>query len=234
MHSPDTQRVRLLVQIERMFEGPIIVLSLVWVVIAVIELTRGLSRAGQIAATVIWIIFIIDFLIKFIIAPRKPLFLKKNWLSALSLVVPAFRLFRAARAFRLLRMARGMRITRGVRVAKLLGSMNRGLRVLRRTLRKHAAGYVAAATLLVLFVGAAGMMAFESEGSNREAFHSYVSSLWWTAMLMTTIGSEAWPRTGAGRVLTLFLSLYSIAVFSYITATLASFFIVQTREERKG
>ena len=78
------------------------------------------------------------------------------------------------------------------------------------------------------------MMAFEREGSNREAFETYAESLWWTAMLMTTIASEAWPRTGAGRVLSLFLSLYSIAVFSYITATLASVFIVQTREERKG
>ncbi|HUP44940.1 MAG TPA: ion transporter [Thermoanaerobaculia bacterium] len=225
MHSVDTQRVRLLVQFERVVERPIILLSLLWVVIAVVELTRGLSRGGQIAATTIWIIFLVDFVVKLIIAPRKRTFLKRNWLVALSLLVPAFRLFRFARAFRLLR------VTRGIRVAKLLGSINRGLRALRRTLKRHAAGYVGAATLLVLLAGAAGMMVFESEGPNRAAFQSYASSVWWTAMLMTTIASESWPRTGAGRALTLFLSLYSIAVFGYVTATLASFFVTQNREE---
>ncbi|HEU4521025.1 MAG TPA: ion transporter [Thermoanaerobaculia bacterium] len=222
MHSAETERVRLLVQIERMFERPIMVLSLVWVVIAVIELTRGLSRPGEIAATAIWIVFIADFAIKFAVAPRKWTFLQRNWIVALSLAVPAFRLFRFARAFRVVRLARG------IRVAKLLGSINRGLRALRRTLKRNAAGFVGAATVMVLFTGAAGMMAFESH----PAFDTYASSLWWTAMLMTTIASESWPQTGAGRVLTLFLSLYSITVFSYLTATLATFFIDQARQER--
>lgn len=228
MHTVETERVRLLVQLERMLERPLVVLSLVWVVIAVIELTHGLSRTGEIVSVAIWIVFIADFLLKLIVAPRKLPFLKRNWLSALSLLLPAFRLFRAVRAFRLARTARGLRL------AKLLGSLNRGMRALRRALRRRAAGYVTAATLLVLLVGAAGMMVFEREGPNREVFGTYLASLWWTAMLMTTIASEAWPRTGAGRALTLFLSLYSVAVFGYITATLASFFVERNPAPRDG
>lgn len=219
MHTVETERVRLLVQLERILERPLIGLSLVWVVIAVLELTHGLSRAGEIVSIAIWIVFIADFLLKLVIAPRKVQFLRRNWLGALSLLLPAFRLFRAVRAFRVVRVARG------VRLAKLLGSLNRGMRALRRALRRRAAGYVTAATLLVLLVGAAGMMAFEREGANQEAFATYPASLWWTAMLMTTIASEAWPRTAAGRALTLFLSLYSVAVFGYITATLASLLV---------
>ena len=221
-------RWKTLAELEQWIELPMALLSLSWLMIVVWELVSGSTALLETVGTAIWVIFIVDFVIKLVVAPRKRTFLQKNWLVALSLAVPAFRLFRFARAFRLVRVARG------IRVAKLLGSINRGLRVLRRTLRRHAAGYVGAATILVLVVGAAGMMAFEREGSNREAFETYAESLWWTAMLMTTIASEAWPRTGAGRVLSLFLSLYSIAVFSYITATLASVFIVQTREERKG
>lgn len=223
MHTTETERVRLLVQLERVLERPLIALSLVWVVIAVIELTHGLSPAGERISVAIWMVFIADFALKLAVAPRKMRFLRRNWLAALSLLLPALRLFRAARAFRLARAARG------IRLAKLLGSLNRGMRALRRALRRRAAGYVTAATLLVLLTGAAGMMAFEREGPNRDAFATYVDSLWWTAMLMTTIASEAWPRTGAGRALTLFLSLYSVAVFGYVTATLASFFV-----EREG
>lgn len=228
MHTVETERVRLLVQLERVLERPLVVLSLVWVVIAVIELTHGLSGAGEAVSAGIWIVFIADFLLKLIIAPRKLRFLRRNWLGALSLLLPAFRLLRAVRAFRLARASRGLRL------AKLLGSLNRGMRALRRALRRRAAGYVTAATLLVLLVGAAGMMAFEREGPNREAFATYPASLWWTAMLMTTIGSEAWPRTAAGRALTLFLSIYSVSVFGYITATLASFFIERNPATRDG
>jgi len=221
MHTIDTERARLLVQLERILEWPLVLLSLVWVVIAVIELTHGLSRTGEIASIAIWSIFVADFLLKLVIAPRKVHFVRRNWIAALTLVLPAFRLLRAGRALRMVRIARG------VRLAKLLGSLNRGMRALRRALHRRAAGYVTATTLLVLLVGAAGMMVFEREGPNREVFETYPASLWWTAMLMTTIASEAWPRTGAGRALTLFLSLYSVGVFGYITASLASFFVEQ-------
>lgn len=227
MHRVETERVRLLVQLERMLERPLFFLSLVWVVIAVIELTHGLNRAGEIASLAIWTVFIADFGLKFAIAPRKLEFVRRNWLSALSLLLPALRVFRAARAFRLARTARGLRL------AKLLGSMNRGIRALRQGLRRRGAGYVTAATLLVLLAGAAGMMAFEREGPNRDAFRTYADALWWTAMLMTTIGSEKWPGTGAGRVLTLFLSLYSVAVFGYITAMLASLFVDRSVQQER-
>ena len=225
MHSIATERLRLLVQLERLLERPMIVLSIGWVILAVLELTRGLTPAAQSLTTAIWIAFILDFGLKLLIAPKKATFLRKNWITTLSLALPAFRLLRLGRAFR------AARLLRGLRVAKFLSSMNRGMRALRRSMRRHGFGYVVALTLFVLFVGAAGMMAFEREGTNREAFATYTASLWWTAMLITSLGSEYWPRTGGGRVVTLVIALYSFAVFGYITATLASFFVDEARRD---
>jgi voltage-gated potassium channel len=219
MHSIETQRVRLLVQVEKMLERPMIVLSLVWVVLVAIELAHEANRPVEVAGMVIWGIFIGDFVLKLFIAPRKLDFLRRNWITALSLLLPAFRLLRVGRAFR------AARLLRGVRFAKLLGSVNRGMRALRRSMGRHGFGYVISLTLLVLFSAAAGMMAFEREGPNHAVFETYSGSLWWTAMLMTSLGSEYWPKTGGGRALTLVLALYSFAVFGYITATLASFFV---------
>ena len=54
-----------------------------------------------------------------------------------------------------------------------------------------------------------------------------------TAMLMTTIGSQYWPVTMAGRVLCFLLSMYSLGVFGYITAALASFFVGQDKQDDK-
>lgn len=42
---------------------------------------------------------------------------------------------------------------------------------------------------------------------------------------MTTMGSVYWPETPEGRILCLLLALYAFAVFGYVTATLASYFI---------
>lgn len=226
-HAIETERARLLVQLEKLLEIPMIVLSFVFLLLVVIELTDGVTAAGEIAAKAIWIAFGVEFAVKFAVAPGKRRFLTRNWLTIISLLLPAFRVLRIGRALR------SVRLLRGLRFARLLGSLNRGMHALRRSMRRYGFGYVVVLSLIVLFAGAAGMMAFEREGSNRAAFETYSSSLWWTAMLMTSLGSEYWPRTGAGRALTLILSLYAFAVFGYITAMLASFLVGKDQEERR-
>jgi voltage-gated potassium channel len=44
-------------------------------------------------------------------------------------------------------------------------------------------------------------------------------------MLLTTMGSDYWPRTPEGRVLCLLLALYAFAVFGYMTAAIAAYFV---------
>ena len=92
-----------------------------------------------------------------------------------------------------------------------------------KSVGRRGAGYVSALTALVTLAGAAGMYAFENDGAQR--FRDFGDALWWTAMVMTTMGSAYWPETVAGRVLCVLLALYAFAVFGYVTALLASFFI---------
>ena len=54
------------------------------------------------------------------------------------------------------------------------------------------------------------------------------------AMLLTSIGSEYWPRSAEGRILCLLLSLYGFAVLGYVTATLATFFIGRDAENEEA
>ncbi len=49
-------------------------------------------------------------------------------------------------------------------------------------------------------------------------------------MIMTTIGSDYWPKTTEGRVLTFLLSVYAFAIFGYITAALASLLVGKDKE----
>ncbi|HEY4650752.1 MAG TPA: ion transporter, partial [Pontibacter sp.] len=197
---------------------PMVVLGIIWLILLVIELIRGLNPLLQHLSTLIWVIFILDFVIKFILAPHKLLFLRHNVLTTISLAIPALRVFRLARVFRLMRSARALR---SVRLVKVVGSINRGMKSLGATLKRRAFGYVLTITLVVVAGGAAGMYAFENE----HGLNTYGEALWWTVMLLTSIGSDYFPVTAEGRMLCFLLAVYGFAVFGYFTASLATVFI---------
>jgi voltage-gated potassium channel len=224
------QRNELLKQLEDRLEGPMIVLGFAWLVLLIIELTGRLTPGLATAGTVIWIIFILDFGLKFYLAPGKLAYLRANWLGAISLAVPALRVLRFARVARVMRAARA---TRGLRLVRILTSINRGIRTLSASFARRGFGYVAALTLVVVLVGAAGMLAFENNMPGSKIV-DYGSALWWTAMIMTTMGSEYWPRSAEGRVLCLILSLYAFAMFGYVTATIATFFLGEDARRDTG
>lgn len=213
------ERWRTLKQLEQWLEPAMLFLSLVWLVIVVIELTYGLGPLLSLAATVIWIVFIAEFALRFVLAPGKRTFLKHNWLTLIALLVPALRLFRALRVLRAARALRGMRLVRVVSTA------NRSMNALKATLQRRRFGYVSLLTILVMVLGAAGMLSFEPAERVEGGFVSYWDALWWTGMLLTTLGSQFWPLTTEGRVLAFLLSLYALGVLGYLTATFASFFI---------
>jgi voltage-gated potassium channel len=215
------QRDSLLRRLEARLELPMALLGLGWLVLLVVELMGREHVALWWAGQVIWALFVLDFVIKMLLAPRKTVFLRRNLLAVVSLLLPALRAVRVLRVFRALRVARA---TRGLRLLRLLTSLNRGVRSLGRTLQRRGFSYVMALTLLVLLAGAAGMLAFEGEAAGGGLRH-YGDALWWTAMLLVTMGSDYWPRSAGGRALCLGLATYGFTMFGYITATLGSYFI---------
>jgi voltage-gated potassium channel len=216
------ERNRLLRTIDRVIEGPMTMLGFIWLVLLVIELIWGLGRVLQAISMIIWVIFIIDFLLKFFLTTEKWHFLKHNWLMAISLIVPAFRMIRILRVFRFLR---------SVRLVKIIASLNRGMRSLSATMKRRGFGYVVTLTMLVTLGGAAGMYAIEK---GHPGFQNYSMALWWTAMRVITAGSDFWPTTPEGRMLAFVLSLFGYGVFGYMTATLATFFIGRDAEDENA
>lgn len=89
-------------------------------------------------------------------------------------------------------------------------------------------GYVALFTAILIFGGAAGMYALEASANG---FRDCWDALWWTAMLMTTMGAAYSPVTPEGRFLTFVLAVYAFAVFGHITAAIASYFVGRDQED---
>lgn len=217
---PETdQRWMALHDLDEWLQTPMMVLSFVWLLLVIVELAWGTSRALEVFGTAIWVVFILEFALRLTLAPAKGAFLRRNWLTVVALVVPAFRLLRGFRVLRLARAARGFRLVR------IVGTANRGMNALRASLSRRGLGYVIGLTVTIALLGAGGMMAFEPASEVEGGFTSYADALWWTGMLLATMGSEFWPQTVEGRILCFLLSLYGFAVFGYITASFASFFV---------
>ncbi len=235
-------RWELLTHINTLTDKLMTALAFVWLGLLIIDFIQGLTPLLQAISNIIWILFIVDFVIEFIIAPHKRQYLRRNWLTALSLLLPALRVLRIFRAFRLLGASRTLRTVSFVR---LVTSLNRGMRATAKTLGRRNVGFVVAFTIVVTFAGAAAMLLFESPQSLYESgvtdqidpdagFRNYGDAVWWTAMLMTTLGSEYWPQTAEGRILCWMLSIYALVVFGYITAALASYFIGVDRDRQEA
>jgi voltage-gated potassium channel len=219
VHEDRRERLDALEQLEAWLRTPMLVLSFAWLAVVLVELAWGSSRLLEVFGTAIWAVFVLEFGVRFALAPDKLPFLRANWLTVLSLLAPALRM---ARAFRVLRAARGLR---GLRLVRIVGTANRGMNALRASLGRRGIGYVVILTVLVALLGAGGMLAFEPASEVEGGFASYGEALWWTGMLLATMGSEFWPRTAEGRILCFLLALYGFAVFGYITASFASFFV---------
>jgi len=235
------RRWQLLDHLHEMLERPMTFLAFVWLVLVVLSFVTHIGRMLHDLMYAIWAVFVLDFLIEFLVAPHKLGYLKKHWLTAISLAAPALSVFRVLRIVQVLLTAHSAGY---LSLLQLVSSFNRSMHAIQQTMRRRGIGYLFAITVVVLFAGAAGMQAFESphaliangqaqQVSQGAGIHGYGDALWWTAMLLTTIGSQYWPLTPEGRILCWFLSLYAISVFGYVTASIASHFIGEDTGSQK-
>jgi len=125
------------------------------------------------------------------VTPRKTTYLRRNWLTTLALLVPAVRLLGV------LRPVRGLAVLRGVRLVRVVGGASRSMRALGGTMRRRGFGYATALSVDVALAGAAGMYAFEVRVPGG-GINDFSSALWWTAMILTTMGSDYFPKTAEG------------------------------------
>lgn len=220
------QRWRTLHELEAWLETPMQILSLAWLGLVVAELVWTPSSFFTVLGLAIWGVFIVEFALRFFLAPDKWRFLKRNPITLIALLAPAFRFLA------LLRFLRVLRVTRGLRLVRLVGTANRGLNALGKSFGRRGLGYVVAATVAVTVLGAAGMLSLEPASEVEGGFVDFGHALWWTAMVVATMGSDFWPRTGEGRLLCLLLTIYGFTIFGYIAASLAAFFIEQESKAR--
>ena len=208
-----------------------LLLSFVWFLVIITELVNGITPGLLSLGTVLWAVFVCYFGLRLAIAPDRALFLQRNWLFVLAILVPMLRFVPFLQSFPL---ARALTATFGMQVVWMFASADQGLRSLHRTMGRRGAGYALTFTLVVILAGAAGMLHFEQDSVGPQGIHSYPKAIWWVAMQMTNIGSGYQPVTRGGEILCLCISIFAAAIFGYLTAVFATFLIGQDAEDPKS
>ncbi len=221
--KPSGGRHDLVDRIEEVTKFPMALLGVAWLVIAVVVLTTDVngsaSRALVGALFVLWVVMLVEYLVRLVITPDTPGYLRRRWVEPVTVVVPPLQ---------------GWHI---VGIEKMTLLVHEGELRLESVLKHHSLFRVLIGVVVTLFLGSWLALLFEEKarGSN---IHDYVGALWWAIVTVTTVGyGDRFPVTGGGRIVAVILMLVGIGLIGVLTATVASLFIKEhtdaNREEFK-
>jgi voltage-gated potassium channel len=172
----------------------------------------ALDRVLFIATWVLWAVFVVEYVLRAVIAPSTNRFLRRTWWQLLFLVLPFLAMVRALLVLRLARPTR-------VALAALRGSRSAAA-----TLRSRA-GWIAVVTAIVIFAAADALYQSGSFDTYGAALH---------AAAMGAISGEPTPTESvAAQLIDVALVLYAAVVFAALAGMLGAYFLERRQEHRQ-
>ena len=221
------ERYHLVERVEQLLDAPATFLAVVFVLALAAELI--LSAQGEPippvlvwSQTAIWIFFGIQFGLGILVSPDRARYLRRHWITAVSLLLPFFRILRVLRAARVLRAFSGVRA---------LSAFNRAARTLGEVLAWSRAGYPLALAGTMAVLGSATLYLFEAESATTR-IDNYGEALWWTLTTLTTIGAASEPVTVGGRIVGLLVMASGLIILGYTAGVVGA--LLFDRGRRRG
>ena len=205
-----------------MFMGTLAIIVVVLIISGMlISIPDKILRIFEIIDAVIWIIFCIDYFIRLLISKDKIKFIKNNIIDLLS-IIPLNSLFKTLRIARLVKFTRIINIFKGTRMLVLISKFQYRTREFLRT-NNFAYGVYFVAIIIIL--GSIGISLMEDI--------SFSNALWWSFVTATTVGyGDVIPKTLGGRIIAVFLMIVGIGFVGLLTATIATFFLTNSKKQK--
>lgn len=195
----------------KLYDISICIFAVVSVILAIIDYTRGLNSIELWADRVIYIIFVIDYIVRFFISDEKRNFFKANILDLIA-IVPFNSAFRG---LRLLKLSKALKFTRLIKVGALSA---RCATKVKSFLNVNGFKYIICLSIGSIILSSLLMTYFEGM--------KFQDALWWSFVTTTTVGyGDLSPATSAGRIVASFLMLVGIGLIGSLTSTITSFFL---------
>jgi len=177
-------------------------------------------------------VFAVDYFYRLIKAPNKLVFFKSNIFDLIA-IIPldnTYRIARLARLTRLARLSRVSRLSRLSRFIRMLLFVNKFFGGVTKLLKTNGLHYMIAFTVVIIFLGAVGILHFESSIGR---IHTFGDAIWWSLVTTTTVGyGDISPTSPGGRILAGFLMIIGIGFLSMVTGSIATFFVDKVLDKK--
>ena len=219
-HTPDKS--------EELGVFQIVILVLSFVVLGALTADTAFKLPPQISGvlqkidTLVCIVFLLDFVIRFRNAPSKRAFMKWGWIDLLASIpnpsagipyLSHLRWGRLVRVFRVIRLIRALRASHKITALLFKDKFQTGI-----------ASIVLTSILLVIF-SSLGILICEQPDSQAN-IRTAGDAVWWSVATITTVGcSDKYPVTGEGRFLATIVMVFGVLLFGGLSGLAASFFI---------
>lgn len=205
---------------EKLYDIVISLLALASVVLAVLDLTKGLSGFLYWADIIIYAIFIIDYFVRLVFSKSKKEFIKSNVIDLIA-ILPVNSAFRA---LRMLKFTKLLKLAKFSRLIRVFSVSARGFSKAKRFLNTNGLKYVITLTVIAIMGGAIGMTFLEEM--------SFPDALWWSFVTATTVGyGDLSPASPGGRIIAALLMLVGIGLIGSLTSSITSYFLNTKKQE---
>ena len=208
--------------------GPfqIVILILSVVVLAalaadsVLQLPNEVSEILQMLDTLVCVLLLTDFVVRFRRAKSKLEFMKWGWIDLLASIpnVPALRVGRFVRILRVIQLIRAIRASQ--KLSRILFK------------NKTQTGVASVATtsfLLIMFCSVAILLSEHRDPTAN--IKTSGDALWWSVTTITTVGyGDKYPVTTQGRMVAALLMFSGIGMFGVLGGLAASYFLGAKQE----
>jgi voltage-gated potassium channel len=186
-------------------------------------------RLAETLNWVVWLAFGVELVIKASLSHDARHFFRHAWLDLLIVVFSPP--FIGPEYLQGLRVIRAVRVLRFLRVLRVLAVAGIALESARDALQHRKFHYVVLITGVVLSIGALAI--YGAEHGRNPNITTIGDAFWWSIVTATTVGyGDISPSTTEGRLIAIALMLVGIGFISILTATVASLFFDQDKQDR--
>lgn len=187
-----------------------------------VDLSPSASRVVTSVGWLLWAVFLVEFLAKFWLAPRRTVFLRRHWFQVLALAIPTLRV---------LRFVRLLRLGRALPAARVISSSYRTAGTARKLLGSRL-GYVGALGVVVTIAVAELAYLFERDRPDA-VFDGFGEAILWAIAVVMALQGDPIPTSVGAHIVMLLGFAFGLVIIASLAGTLGAYF-VENREEPLG
>lgn len=181
-------------------------------------------------------IFIIDYILRWVTADFR---LKKKKSSFLVYpltpfaivdllsILPTFNML--SESFRLFRITRIFKIARAFKFLRYSEQFS----ILATVVKKKQSILLSGFFMVLFYIALTALIMFNAERGAEDYFATYLDALYWSTMTVTNAGDSHIPSGELGAVISIFSSIFGIAIIALPSGVITAGYLDETRKRRK-